>query len=35
MKIRTYPVLYLPSSRPTPSMWRRYWQQRQRWRIWL
>ena len=31
MKVRSYPVLYLPASRPTPSMWARYWRQRQQW----
>ena len=31
MKIRTFPVLYLPATRPTPEMWARYWRQRQRW----
>ena len=31
MKVRTYPVLYLPATRPSAVMWARYWRQRQRW----
>ena len=34
MKVRTYPVLYLPVTRPSASMWARYYRQRYQWRRW-
>ena len=31
MKVRTYPALYLPATRPSAALLARYYKQRQRW----
>ena len=33
MKVRTYPALYLPATRPSAAMWTRYWRQRHGWGV--